>query len=81
MKIILKPLFFAAILSLLVTACRSELPPLAETMEDEEAAQKIDNILAAVDAQFHPGDTALQVYGRLSRHVPRDNTNEEPPPE
>ena len=52
-----------------------------QQIEDEDAAQKVDNILAVVDEQFHPGDTAFQVYGRLSRHVPRNNTNKEPPPE
>ena len=46
-------------------------------IEDEDAAQKVGNILAVVDEQFHPGDTALQVYGRLSRRVPRYNTNGE----
>jgi hypothetical protein len=42
-------------------------------IEDEDAAQKVGNILAVVDEQFHPGDTALQVYGRLSRRKGRQH--------
>lgn len=36
-----------------------------EQMDDEEAAQKIEAILQTVDEQFHPCETAVQVYGKL----------------
>ena len=32
---------------------------ILQQIEDEDAAQKVGNILAVVDEQFHPCDTAL----------------------
>lgn len=34
-------------------------------IEDEEAAQKAQNIINTFDEQFHPGETAFQVYSRI----------------
>ena len=39
-----------------------------EQMEDETSALKVETIIAAFDEQFHPGETAFQVYGRLLSH-------------
>lgn len=36
-----------------------------EQMDDEASARKIEAILQTVDEQFHPGETTLQVYGKL----------------
>jgi hypothetical protein len=32
---------------------------ILQQIEDEDAAKRVGNILAVVDEQFHPGDTAL----------------------
>lgn len=39
-----------------------------DQMEDETSTLKVENIIAAFDEQFHPGETAFQVYGRLLSH-------------
>jgi hypothetical protein len=39
-----------------------------EQMDDETSALKVENIIAAFDEQFHPGETAFQVYDRLLSH-------------
>lgn len=38
---------------------------MLQQMDDEELAQKVKNVVNALDEQFHPGETALRVYGRL----------------
>ena len=39
-----------------------------DQMDDETSTLKVENIIAAFDEQFHPGETAFQVYGRLLSH-------------
>ena len=50
-----------------------------EQMEDEKSAQKVENIIAAFDEQFHPCETAFQAYGRLLHRPPGNDTNGESP--
>jgi len=51
-----------------------------EQMEDEESALKVENIIATFDEQFHPAETAFQVYRRLLQRLPPDNTPNGDPP-
>lgn len=34
-------------------------------MDDDELAQRVQNIVATIDSRFHPCETALQVYSKL----------------
>lgn len=43
----------------------AEAGRIFDQMEDEASVQKIEAILQIVDEQFHPCETALQVYGEL----------------
>ena len=48
-----------------------------EQIEDEKSTQKAEKIMAAFEKQFHPGETAFQVYGRLLNHPPNNGTTGE----
>lgn len=43
----------------------AEAGRIFEQLDDEQAAQKIEAVLQTMDNEFHPGETALQVYGKL----------------
>lgn len=36
-------------------------------MDDDELAQRVQNIVDTIDARFHPCETALRVYSKLLR--------------
>ena len=43
----------------------AEAGRIFDQIDDEASARKIEAILQTVDEQFHPSETALQVYGKL----------------
>jgi hypothetical protein len=42
---------------------------------EDESAQRAQNVVKALDEQFHPCETALQIFDRLLHSSMRNNTN------
>lgn len=57
----------------------AEASRIFEQLDDEASAQKIQAILQTVDEQFHPCETALQVYGKLLGWPARNGRTEGSP--
>ncbi len=56
-----------------------EAARIFEQMDDEKSTQKAQNIIATFDEQFHPCETAFQVYSRLLHRPSSSRTNAESP--
>ena len=45
-------------------------------IDDDKSAERIQTIIETIDEQFHPCETAMQVYGRLLRRQMQYETPE-----
>jgi hypothetical protein len=67
--------FYALKITIYARQMLEEAGRIFQQMEDETSVQKVQNILAAIDGQLQPSETAFQVYGRLLHHTPGNGAN------
>jgi hypothetical protein len=64
--------FFALKTTVYAQQMLEEAARIFDQLEDEESARKVQGLIEAFDEQFHPCETAFQVYSRL---LDRPSTN------
>lgn len=71
--------FYALRTTICARQMLAEAGRIFEQLDDEQATQKIEAVLQTMDEEFHPGETALQVHGKLfGRPAPNGRTEGSP---